>query len=149
MKKGNPLTDILLAFFITTACITILEGTLGALLFPSLRFGYIAFLSPPLFALLTSSSGLVMISRKELSVRQVIVRRILQLIWIQLIVFGLNLIAGITFEPFVIVVLSLGVTAVFVTVNLMMWLNDRRIASNFNRKLRTLQSEQSCPPSKS
>ena len=153
MKKDNPLTDILLAFFITTACITILEGTLGVLLFPDLRFGYTAFFSPPLFALLTSSSGLVMLSRKELSVRQVIVRRILQLIWIEVIVFGLNLIAGITFEPFIIAVLSLGVAAVFVTVNLMMWLNDRRIASNFNRKLRSMQdeaqSQQSFPPSES
>lgn len=141
MKKDNPLTDILLAFFITTACITILEGTLGTLLFPSQQFGYIAFLSPPLFALLTASSGLVMLSRKELSIRQVIVRRILQLIWIEAIVFGLNLIVGIRFEPLVIVTLSLGVAAVFVTVNLMMWLNDRRIASNFNKKLRSMQEE--------
>jgi len=141
MKKDNPLTDILLAFFITTACIAILEGTLGTLLFPAQRFGYIAFLSPPLFALLTSSSGFVMLSRKELSIRQVIIRRILQLIWIEAIVFGLNLIVGIRFEPYVIVSLSLGVAAVFVTVNLMMWLNDRRIASDFNKRLHSMQED--------
>jgi hypothetical protein len=141
MKKDNPLTDILLVFFITTACNTILEGTLGTLLLPAQRFGYIAFLSPPLFALLTASSGLVMLSRKELTIRQVIVRRILQLIWIEAIVFGLNLIAGIRFEPVIIVSLSLGIAAVFVTVNLMMWLNDRRIASNFNKKLRAMQDK--------
>ncbi len=141
MKKDNPLTDILLVFFITTACITILEGTLGSLLYPTQRFGCTAFLSPPLFALLTSSSSLVMLSRKELSIRQVIVRRILQLIWIEAIVFGLNLIAGTHFGPAAIVSLSLGVAAVFVTVNLMMWLNDRRIASNFNKKLQSMQDE--------
>jgi len=82
-----------------------------------------------------------MLSRKELSIRQVIIRRILQLIWIEAIVFGLNLIVGIRFEPYVIVSLSLGVAAVFVTVNLMMWLNDRRIASDFNKRLHSMQED--------
>lgn len=141
MKKDNPLTDILLVFFVTTACITILEGTLGSILYPAERFGCTAFLSPPLFALLTTSSGLVMLSRKELSVKQVIVRRILQLIWIEAIVFGLNLVAGFRYDLVAIISLALGVAAVFVTVNLMMWLNDRRIASNFNKKLRSMQDE--------
>lgn len=42
----SKLVDMMMSFFICTACITILEGIIGRI-FPQLTFGYRAFFSPP------------------------------------------------------------------------------------------------------
>ena len=139
MKKKSTLTDYAISFFITTACITILEGILGLVFFPNMRFGYEAFLSPPLFGFLTTATALVNYSRIELSVKQVLFRRFLQLLLIEVIVFGLNFLAGSEYELRLNIVLAIGIALIFCTVYLVIWLNDRRFANHFNEKLRVFQ----------
>lgn len=139
MKFKDILSELFLVFFIITACITILTGILGTLFFPDMQLGFDAFFSPPLFGFLSALTGLVTISSRELSVRQVMLRRLLQLLLIELIVFGVNYLAGNSYGLLLNVVLALSIAVVYVVVYLVIWLNDWRSAKLFNEQLKRFQ----------
>lgn len=140
-KDKNFWTELVMAFFVTTAGICILEGMMGMLFFPEASLGYDAFFSPPLFGLFSVLFGLVNYSKKELTVRQVLLRRGIHLLLIEGLVFGLNYAAGVVFAPFVSAVLAVSIAAVFIMVYAVLYLNDRRNAEGFNRQLKKFQQE--------
>ena len=142
MKYKTQLVDDIMAFFVITACITVLEGVLGMVFMPEVKFGYEAFLSPPLFGILSVIFGLVTRSKKELSIKQVICRRALHLLLIEAAVFLLNYWSGNIFEPVAAVSLAMAVFLVFVTVYAVMWMNDKRSAELFNEKLKKFQEDE-------
>lgn len=141
MKDKGMLIQFLLVFFIVTACITILNGLLGMIFLPEMRFGYEAFLSPPIFGFLSALSGLVTKSKKELSVKQMLFREFLQLLLIEIMVFGANYMFGICFEWELSVTLAIGIAVIFVLVYVVLWLNDRSSAKAFNAKLVEFQKK--------
>lgn len=141
MKHRDFLMEFVLVFFVVTACITILEGVLGLLFLPDMRFGYDAFLSPPFFGLLSSLSGIITKSSKELSIGQMLFRMFLQLLFIEAMVFGINFLAGNRYEPRLNIALAAAIAIVFAVVYLVIWQNDRRSARLFNEKLRAFQEE--------
>ena len=140
MKKNDMLTEWLMAFFVCTACITILEGILGMIFFPNERLGYEAFFSPPLFGLFSVIFSLVTYSKKELSIRQVLFRRCLHLLMIEGLVFALNYASGLIFEPLFALALGVSVAIVFISVYTALWFIDRRSAMLFNQQLKVYQS---------
>lgn len=142
MKNEGFGTQFILTFFIVTACITILSGVLGVLFLPDMRFGYEAFLSPPIFGFLSALSGLVTKSKKELSIKEVIFREALQLLLIEVIVFGINYMFGATFIWELNVTLAIAIVVIFVLVYVILWLNDQRIAMLFNERLLEYQRNQ-------
>lgn len=139
MKHSNVWFDLMMSFFVVTACVCILEAVLGMLLFPEIRFGYDAFLSPPLFGLLSSLLGIVTYSKKELTVRQAMIRKVLHLVLIELLVFGLNAYAGHFFEAVQFISIMISIAVVYVTVNAVLWVNDQRSAAKFNQELKEFQ----------
>ncbi|MBO5057134.1 MAG: DUF3021 family protein [Lachnospiraceae bacterium] len=141
MRIKKEAADFLTAFFICTTCITFLEGILGMLFFPDMKLGYDAFFSPPFFAFFSVLFGLVTKSKKELTVKQVWLRRGIHLLLIEGLVLGLNYSAGAVFEPVVLFVLILSIAVVFAAVYAIMWVNDRRSAAMFNEKLKQYQSK--------
>lgn len=139
MKNEPKLSDLMMAFFVCTACITILEGVMGMIFFPDEKLGYEAFFAPPILGFLSVLCGVVTWSKKELSVRQVLVRRAMQLLLIEVMIFGLNYLVGNVYEPVVAVILAFSVALVFVTVYVVLWFNDRRSAVAFNKRLKEYQ----------
>lgn len=139
MKYKSKLTEMLIAFCICTTLITIMEGVLGALFFPKETLSYISLLMIPFFALISVSFGVVTLSRKELSVRQVLIRRGIHLLMIEGLIFGANYVAGMIFTPLLSVILLLGIVVVYVLVYVVLWLNDARSARLFNQKLKEYQ----------
>lgn len=140
MKGNSKFVEELMAFCVCTACITILQGTLGLIFYPEDRFGYEALLTAPIFGALSVLCGVVTQSKKELSVRQVLFRRLIHLLLIEGMVFGLNYIAGATFSVVASVILALGIAVVFVMVYVILWLDDRRSAADFNERLKEYQA---------
>lgn len=145
MKSGNRQAaknfrmEFMMAFFVCTACICILEGILGMLFFPEQRFGYDAFFSPPLFGFLSVLCGIVTHSKRELSMREVVARRVVHLLLIELIVFGLNYAAGTIFSTALGIVLALAIAVIFAAVYAVLYINDKRSAVLFNEELRKYQ----------
>ena len=140
MKHKSKIMEALISFCVCTSCITILEGVLGMLFFPEIKLDYGAFFSPPLFGAFSVLLGAVTYSKREQSVREVLIRRALHLLLIEAMVFGLNYASGFVFSTVVAVSLALGIAIIFVLVYLIIWLNDRRSADLFNQKLKEFQA---------
>lgn len=141
MRIKKEAADFLTAFFICTTCITFLEGIFGMIFFPDMELRYDAFFSPPLFAFFSVLFGLVTKSKKELSVKQVWLRRGIHLLLIEGLVLGLNYSAGAVFEPVVLFALIISIVVVFAAVYVIMWIYDKRSAAMFNEKLKQFQSK--------
>ncbi|MBQ7780708.1 MAG: DUF3021 family protein [Lachnospiraceae bacterium] len=142
MNQKSKLSEMLIAFFICTTCITILQGVLGLLLYPEEKLGYDAFLTPPLCGAISVLLGVVTWSKKELSVKQVLFRRGIHLLLIESMVFGLNYLAGNIFPLKESLALALGIALVFVAVYVILWINDKKSAASFNQKLKEYQAAQ-------
>lgn len=140
MKHKSKFMEALMSFCVCTACITILEGVLGVLFFPDVKLDYGAFFSPPLFGALSVLLSIVTYSKREQSVMEVLIRRGLHLLLIEAMVFGINYVAGVVFPTVVTITLALGIAVVFVMVYVIIWLDDRKSADEFNRKLKEFQA---------
>ncbi len=139
MSNRGKLVEFLMAFFVCSTCISILEGLLGMAFFAEDKFGWEAFFSPPLFGFLSVLLGMVTKSKKELSVKEILFRRAIHLLLIELLIFGMNYETGMQFDVLFSVTLAFSVAAVFVAVYVVMWLNDRKSAALFNEKLKEYQ----------
>lgn len=139
------LPEFLVTFLVCTGCICILDGIFGVIAMPDVKLGYDAFLSPPLFAFFAVLFGTVTHSRKELNFAQVIRRRCLHLILVELLVFGLNLFYGVVFPIKTAIALALCIAIVFIAVYVIMYLNDQRSAWKFNKELKRFQEKNIVP----
>lgn len=139
MKHKSNFSEAVMSFCVCTTCITILEGILGVIFFPEMKIDYGAFFSPPLFGAISVLLGGVTRSKKELSVKQVLFRRVIHLLLIEGMVFGVNYLAGTIFPAAVSIALMFGIAVVFVMVYVILWGIDRRSATLFNQKLKEYQ----------
>ncbi len=139
MKHKSNFSEAVMSFCVCTTCITILEGILGMIFFPEMKIDYGAFFSPPLFGAISVLFGVVTRSKKELSVKQVLLRRVIHLLLIEGMVFGVNYLAGTIFPATVSIALMFGIAVVFVMVYVILWGIDRRSATLFNQKLKEYQ----------
>lgn len=142
MKYKEKIVEELISFCICTTCITLLEGIMGVIFFPDVMMDYGAFFSPPLFGALSVLLGVVTVSKKELTVKQVLIRRGVHLLLIEIMVFGLNYLAGVIFTPIINVTLALGIAIIFIMVYVIIWLNERKSACIFNEMLKVYQEKE-------
>jgi hypothetical protein len=132
----------IMEYFIITTCITAAIGVLGMSLDPSAKFGYESFFSPLIFGLISLVPSLVTYSRKEISYRQAVIRKILYLFLLEglLIFFGFwskiltNIIDSMFFGITVIIV--------FILVNIISWQIDRKEAVKINSVLKSFQGRE-------
>lgn len=139
MENKNYFVDSILSFMISTSCIGFAMGILGVIFLPEQRFGYEAYFAPPVFGLLSSLLGLVVSSKKPLSSGQIIFRKGLHLLLIELAIFGINYSnAGFLGFPITLSI-ALSVLIIYLAVSLLLWLNDVKSARAFNRELKKFQ----------
>ena len=131
----------LMEYFIITTCVTAAIAILGLSLDPAAKFGYEAYFSPLLFGLVSLVPSLVTYSRKELTFRQTLIRKLFH--------FALLEAMLITFGHWAEILRGLGDTAsfaltvfiVYLAVNLICWHLDSREASEINKTLKALQGK--------
>ena len=139
MSIKDFLKKCLLEYCIITTCVTAATAVLGINISPEARFGYESFFSPLLFGLLSLVPSVVTYSRKELSLRQTVMRKVLYLLLLEatLTVFGLW--SGIFHVISDIAFFMLTVFVVYTLVLLIKWLIDRKEAGLINKTLKALQ----------
>ena len=132
----------IMSFFIIVTLVNIAIFITGIILAPEEKFGYEAFIVPVIDGILGTIPGLVMYSKRELTVKQMVVRDIIQLISIELIIlffsFGFT---GFTSDniPRVIAVI-LSVAFVYAGVLIITYLLDLKAAKKMTDDLKTFQS---------
>ena len=121
-------------FFISLAM-----GINGLMLSPESKLGYEALFAPAIVAFLGTLPSFVMYSKKELSVGQTIVRKIIQLALIEIIVLSVLHFYGPLNDTVSAVVVGVTIFAVFVVVHFANWIRGWNDAKALNRKLEEIK----------
>jgi len=126
-------------YFIITTCVTAAIAVLGQSLDPTAEFGYEAYFSPLIFGLVSLVPSFVTYSRRELSFRQTIVRKVFHVIVLEAMLIAFGFWTGILHNPAEASFFCLAVFVVYIAVNLISWLLDKKEARELNRTLKSLQ----------
>ena len=135
------LRDILNSFFISVTLINMAMLILGFLFRPEQKFGYDVFLYPLLYGLIGIIPSLIITTKKELSVSQVIIRKVLQCVLIAVLMLAF-MFAGQPFSAEQIpaaVGVGISVIIIFILVNVIEWLLDLRTAKSMTEDLLKFQ----------
>lgn len=143
-KRKELLIHALRVYTLLVTLITILLIILGKLLDRDRVFSYEAFLSPLIYALIGTVAAIITRSDKELSVRNLIIRKVISLLLIEgaIILLALNADTIPTEKSWVIPGLALGILAVFVLTHVILYFIDRKEAAKLNTDLARYQENQ-------
>ena len=124
--------------------ITVLMIILGNLLDRGRVFSYDALVSPLIYALIGTAATMITRSDRELSVRNLIIRKVISLLLIEgaVIFIALNADTIPTEKSWVIPGLALGVFVVFVLTHVILYFIDRKEAEKLNADLSRYQERQ-------
>ena len=143
-KRKELLIHALRVYTLLVTLITILLIILGKLLDRDRVFSYEAFLSPLIYALIGTVAAVITRSDKELSVRNLIIRKVISLLLIEgaIIFLALNADTSPTEKSWVRPGLALGILAVFVLTHVILYFIDRKEAEKLNTDLARYQENQ-------
>lgn len=133
------------SFFICVTLINVAMFVLGRMLEPDLRFGYEAFAYPLIYGVIGSIPGLVMYSKKELTMKQTIIREIIQMFLVIAVIIGF-MFGRFKFIPDVwpqIIGVSISVMIIYVLVHVFGWLIDLKTANIMMEDLKKFQERAS------
>ncbi|QUA53229.1 hypothetical protein [Aristaeella lactis] len=143
-KRKELLIHALRVYTLLVTLITILLIILGKLLDRNRVFSYEAFLSPLIYALIGTAATVITRSDKELSIRDLIIRKAISLLLIEcaIIFIALNADSIPTEKSWVIPGLALGILVVFVLAHVILYFADRKEAEKLNSDLVRYQEKQ-------
>jgi len=131
----------LMSFFIIVTLVNIVIFACGFILAPDEKLDYTAFIVPVIDGVLGVIPGLVMYSKRELTVKQMIFRNIIQLISIELIIlvfsFGVSGFSNVDVPSLLAIIIS--VALVFIGVEIIMYLFDFKAAKRMTDDLKAFQ----------
>lgn len=131
----------MMSFFVSVACICAAMALIGLSYESEARFGYEAFLSPLLFGAAASLPLLVKYSRKELSLKQAIIRNIIHFILLETLLLSMLFAAGLITDVSMAASLGFTIFVIDITVYLVLWISDTRTARAFNKALQEMQKQ--------
>lgn len=130
------LVRMMTVYFALVTLITVAMMLLGLLMEPEAEFGYEAFAAPLIFAACGTLPSVVMISRHELSAKEFVLRKAVQLILIEVLVLwaygeGMEVQTGL--------LLAVSVLVIFLCEHGISWLQDCYAARKMTADLVRLQ----------
>lgn len=131
----------LLNFFIIVTGITIIMAVFGNMADPGQSFDYEAFYSPLLFGLIGVVPTFVFYSKKELTFRQMLVRKILHFIILELLILGTYILLGISFTTERLLILVVFIFIVYLFTALIKLMIDRKTMLEINSGLKRIQNQ--------
>ena len=141
MQGKELLRDMMNTYFMLVTMITALFWVLGTCCFPDVAFGYEAFANPLSYAACGTIPNVVMYSKKELTGKQYVVRKVIQLVLVEIIVMWVALPVLKNREGWVGVaaLLALSVLLIFVLTHVVEWFQDSVSAKKMNEDLLLFQ----------
>ncbi|MDF2842440.1 MAG: hypothetical protein K0R00_866 [Herbinix sp.] len=133
--------EVMMSFFVSITCIAAAMALVGMIFEPDTRFGYEAFLSPIIFGALASLPLLVKYSKKELSIKQTAIRNVIHFILLEVVILLVLYFGGMITSISMAISLGISIFMIDLTVNLVLWINDKRTAKVFNNALKRLQND--------
>lgn len=143
MSLKDFFKSMMSSYFVIVTLINVSTYVLGVMYRPEEQFGYDAFLSPLVYGALGILPVCVMYSKKELTLKQVIFRKILQLILLEILLIGFGFgHSKLTVENMELIIsFGLSVFVIFVLVHIISWVLDLQQARQMTMDLLSYQSQ--------
>lgn len=141
----DQVKEIAGSYFISVTLINIAIFATGMLFRPEQTFGYEAFIWPLLYGLLTVIPTIIMYSKKELTVRQLLFRKAIQLL-LDIVIVTAAIFGGKEMNASTAAAaagVSVSIIIVFVAVHVIEWLLARRTAKELTEELVAFQKRNS------
>lgn len=134
--------DSLKTFFIVVTLINIVMLVIGSYFFPDALFDYSAFFAPLFYGFIGTLPNIVMYSPKELSLKSLIIRKIVQLILIEvLVLFAIFFQSGQGATPAIVFSTAFSIFMVYCIATLIDWIQNTHDAKSINKDLLNFQKE--------
>jgi hypothetical protein len=134
---------VMMSFFVSVTCICVAMALIGMIFEPDTRFGYEAFLSPLILGMVASIPLLVKYSNNDLSMKQMAIRNVIHFILLEAIILSILYFGGILTNMSMTISLGVSIFVIDLTVILVLWINDKKTAKEFNDALKRLQNDYS------
>ena len=143
MQGKELLAKMFRNYFVLVTLINVVIFVSGSIAQPDARFGYSAFIMPLIYALAGILPQAVMYSRRELSIKEVLIRKIIQLLLIELLVNGIILGENALQPEYTdfLKTISVCVVLVYVFANIISWVLDSASARTLTRELVEFQNK--------
>ena len=143
MRGKELLNDMIYTYFMLVTMISGVMAVLGMRFIPDASFGYEAFRMPLIYAVYGTLPNVVMYARQELTRKQFLVRKVIQLILIEVIVIAVALPAQILKEKNAEIIVSLGISifVVFLLTHLIEWFLNYTSAKQMTEELLIFQQK--------
>ena len=143
MRGKELLNDMIYTYFMLVTMIAGVMAVLGVRFIPDASFGYEAFVTPLKYAVYGTLPNVVMYARQELTRKQFLVRKVIQLILIEVIVIAVALPARVLEEKNIEMIVSLGISifAVFILTHLIEWFQNYTSAKQMTEELLIFQQK--------
>jgi hypothetical protein len=129
----------LMIYFIVVTGITVAIAILGLNYDSGTTFGYEAYFSPIIFGAVAVLPSFALYSKKELTFRQMFVRRMLHFIVLELTLLGFGFWAGLFSSIDVAAPFALSVFVIYLFTYVIQWIIDSKTAGEINKGLKRLQ----------
>ncbi|EGD46613.1 hypothetical protein Cpap_0995 [Ruminiclostridium papyrosolvens DSM 2782] len=140
MSFRSFLRDCAIRFFIIATCLNVATAVFGSVLQPDATLGFDSFYSPLIGAALGTLPSFILYSRKELNLRQTIIRKVLHLLALEIVIIGFSFLLVKSFSLFQIMFFVGIVLVVYLVVNLIDRLLQIKDTREINSGLKALQN---------
>jgi hypothetical protein len=130
----------LMNYFIIVTGVTVAIAVLGSNFDSEATFGYEAYYSPIIFGAVATLPSFVLYSRKELTFHQMLFRRILHFIVLELTLLGFGYAFDLLSQIDVAVSFAVSVFMIYLFTNVVMWIIDSKTAADINKGLKRIQN---------
>lgn len=138
MHGREFVNSLIYSYFTIVTLITILMFVLGMYFYPDASFGFVAYAFPLIYGACGVLPNVVMYSRHELTVKEFLVRKVIQLILIELIILFVAF-GRYTENPSVVIATGIGIFVIFVVSHVIDWIQKCLSAKKMTEELITLQ----------
>jgi len=129
----------LMIYFIIVTGVTIVIAILGLTYDSGATFGYEAYFSPIIFGAIAVLPSIVLYSKRELTFKQMIHRRMLHFIVLELTLLGFGYQAGLFSGIEVGIPFAISIFIVYLFTQLIHWIVDSRTAIDINMGLKRIR----------
>lgn len=141
MQGKELIHDMINTYFMLVTMIAGVMTILGMYFMPDARFGYEAFGTPLIYAAYGTLPNIVMYAKKELTMKQYLIRKTIQLMLVEVIVIAVAIPAEAveTGETEVVVSLAISILVIYILTHLIEWFQNSVMAKQMTEELLSFQ----------
>ena len=143
MRGKELIRDMINTYFMLTTMILAVMTLLGTYFMPEVRFGYEQFEIPLIYAAWGTLPNIVMYAKKELTMKQMLIRKIIQLILVEIIIISVALPPGIleSGNSALVISLIICVFVIYILTHIIEWYQDSVTAKKMTEDLVIFQKK--------